>query len=234
MAPVLLAALLLAAPGARAALKPGDRAPAFLLRAAEAGHERDVSLAALLSRGPVVLYFFPAAFTPGCSAEAHQFAAAVPRFQALGASVLGMSEDPIAKLDQFSVSECENKFAVASDPDGRTARAYDATLPLLSGYASRTSYLVAPDGTVLAAYTAMNPDGHVDRMLQALVGWVFEVLQPKLVHKVHGTVVHSAVIDQHRELLRAIERGDGARAERAMKDHLLYLRDVLRMVEERG
>lgn len=73
-----------------------------------------------------------------------------------------------------------------------------------------------------------------NRMLQALVGWVFEVLQPQLVAKVHGTVVQSAVIDQHQALLRAVERGDSARAERAMKDHLLYLRDVLRMVEERG
>lgn len=72
-----------------------------------------------------------------------------------------------------------------------------------------------------------------NRMLQALVGWVFEVLQPQLVTKIHEAVVHSAVIDQHRALLRAIERGDPARAERAMKDHLLYLRDVLRMVEER-
>jgi len=73
-----------------------------------------------------------------------------------------------------------------------------------------------------------------NRMLQALTGWVFEVLQPQLVAKIHGTVVHSAVIEQHQALLRAIERGDSARAERAMKDHLLYLRDVLRMVEERG
>ena len=73
-----------------------------------------------------------------------------------------------------------------------------------------------------------------NRMLQALTGWVFEVLQPQLMAKVHGTVVHSAVVEQHQALLRAIERGDPARAERAMKDHLMYLRDVLRMVEERG
>ncbi len=73
-----------------------------------------------------------------------------------------------------------------------------------------------------------------NRMLQALVGWVFEVLQPQLMAKVHGTVVHSAVVDQHRALLRAVERGDAARAERAMKDHLLYLRDVLRMVDGEG
>lgn len=166
---MLLPALLPAA--ARAALRPGDHAPPFLLRAAEAGKERDVSLGELLGRGPVVLYFFPAAFTPGCTAEAHRFAAATVRFRAMGASVLGLSEDPIGKLDRFSVSECENRFPVASDPDGRTARAYGATLPLLSGYASRTSFLLAPDGTVLAAYTAMSPDGHVERMLAALGDW---------------------------------------------------------------
>jgi DNA-binding FadR family transcriptional regulator len=72
-----------------------------------------------------------------------------------------------------------------------------------------------------------------NRMLQALTGWVFEVLQPQLIAKVHGTIVHSAVVEQHQALLRAVERGDSARAERAMKDHLLYLRDVLRMVGER-
>lgn len=170
-AALLFGATVLGGTAARAALKPGDQAPGFLLRAAQGGKESDLSLAGLLSRGPVVLYFFPAAFTTGCTAEAHAFADAVPRFGAAGATVLGISEDNIAKLDRFSVSECEGRFAVASDPDGRTARAYDATLPLLPGHASRTSYAIAPDGTVLAAYEAMNPDGHVDRMLDAVTAW---------------------------------------------------------------
>ena len=71
-------------------------------------------------------------------------------------------------------------------------------------------------------------------MLQALTGWVFEVVQPSMNEVLHGAIVQSAVVEQHEALLAAIEKGDAARAERAMKDHLLYLRDVLRMVREQG
>ncbi len=168
------AALLLtvvAAGGAQAALPAGSKAPDFRARATLGGKEFDASLAAMLQKGPVVVYFYPAAFTKGCTVEAHDFADAMPRFDHLGAHVLGVSEDKIATLDRFSVSACQSRFPVAADADGSIARAYHATLPVVSGYASRTSYAIAPDGTILAVYSAMDPDGHVSRMLEAVKLW---------------------------------------------------------------
>ncbi len=161
----------LAAGAARAALPPGAKAPEFRARATLGGKEFDASLAAMLRKGPVVVYFYPAAFTSGCTVEAHDFADAMPQFDKLGARVIGVSEDGIAKLDRFSVSACQSRFPVAADADGSIARAYDATLPVMRGYASRTSYAIAPDGTILAAYSAMDPDGHVSRMLDAVKLW---------------------------------------------------------------
>ena len=171
---VLAAGLLLAtlaAGNARAALPAGAKAPDFRARATLGGKEFDASLAAMLRKGPVVVYFYPAAFTSGCTVEAHDFAEAMPEFDRLGAQVLGVSEDKIAKLDRFSVSACQSRFPVAADADGSIAHAYHATLPIVSGYASRTSYAIAPDGTILAAYDAMDPDGHVSRMLDAVKLW---------------------------------------------------------------
>ncbi len=163
---VLALGLGLAAP-ARAALQPGAKAPDFTARATLGGKEYDASLAAMLRQGPVVLYFYPAAFTSGCTVEAHDFAEAMPEFHRLGAQVLGVSEDKIEKLDKFSVSACQSRFPVAAD-GGQVAKAYQATMPILSGYASRTSYAIAPDGTILAVYSAMNPDQHVSKMLDAI------------------------------------------------------------------
>ena len=161
----------LASGGARAALKPGDRAPDFQARATLGGKEFDASLAAMLRKGPVVVYFYPAAFTSGCTVEAHDFADAMPSFAKLGAQVLGVLEDKIATLDRFSVSACQSRFPVAADADGSIAHAYDATLPVVRGYASRTSYAIAPNGTIIAAYNALDPDGHVARMLDAVKRW---------------------------------------------------------------
>ena len=172
--PSLIGAFLLAAAGvlgpvaARAALPVGTKAPDFSAEAALDGKQFPFSLAEALKRGPVVVYFYPAAFTHGCTIEAHDFAAAMPDFQAAGASVIGVSEDKIATLDKFSVSECQGKFPVAADGDGSIAKNYDARLPVLHAYASRTSYVVAPDGTVLESYNAMNPDGHVAKTLAAV------------------------------------------------------------------
>lgn len=166
-----LALAVLAAGGAQAALKPGAKAPDFRARATLGGKEFDASLAAMLQKGPVVVYFYPAAFTAGCTVEAHDFADAVPQFDKLGARVIGVSEDRIATLDRFSVSACQSRFPVAADADGSIARAFDATLPVVRGYANRTSYAIAPDGTILAAYSAMDPDGHVSHMLDAVKLW---------------------------------------------------------------
>src|SRR5437867_13444197 len=131
-----------------AALPDGAKAPDFSTVASLAGKEFKFSLADALKKGPVVLYFYPAAFTPGCTVEAHQFAEATGKFQALGATVIGVSHDPIEKLHRFSVSECRNKFAVASDADGGIMKAYDSALLDRPEYANRTSYVIAPTGDI--------------------------------------------------------------------------------------
>src|SRR3977135_1602759 len=108
------------------ALPDGAKAPDFSTAASLAGKEFKFSLADALKKGPVVLYFYPAAFTPGCTVEAHNFAEATDKFKTLGATVIGVSYDKVDTLNKFSVSECRNKFAVASDPDQKIMKAYDA------------------------------------------------------------------------------------------------------------
>jgi thioredoxin-dependent peroxiredoxin len=157
-----------------AALPDGSKAPPISTQATLAGKEFQFSLADALAKGPVVLYFYPAAFTKGCTVEAHEFAEATEQFHALGATVIGVSHDPIAKLDQFSVSECRNKFAVASDADGSIMKAYDAVLISHPEYANRTSYVIAPNGTIIYSYTAMAPDQHVENTLAAVKKWQSE------------------------------------------------------------
>jgi peroxiredoxin len=164
------AALALALP-ALAALPDGTRAPDINTSATLAGKEFRFSLSDALKQGPVVLYFYPAAFTPGCTVEAHDFAEATEKFHALGATVIGVSHDPIEKLDKFSVSECRNKFAVASDADGSIMKAYDAVLLSHPEYANRTSYVIAPGGNIIYSYTAMNPDKHVENTMTAVKKW---------------------------------------------------------------
>ena len=154
-----------------AALPDGAKAPDFSTQASLAGKEFKFSLADALKKGPVVLYFYPAAFTPGCTVEAHQFAEATAKFQELGATVIGVSHDPIEKLDKFSVSECRNKFAVASDADGGIMKAYDSVLAEHPEYANRTSYVIAPTGAIIYSYTAMNPDQHVANTMAAVKKW---------------------------------------------------------------
>jgi peroxiredoxin len=162
-----LLGVLLAIP-AFAALPDGTQAPDFSTKASLAGKEFQFSLAAALKNGPVVLYFYPAAFTSGCTVEAHNFAEATAKFKELGATVIGVSHDPIAKLDKFSVSECRNKFAVASDADGGIMKAYDSVLADHPEYANRTSYVIAPTGSIIYSYTAMNPDKHVENTMNAV------------------------------------------------------------------
>ncbi|HET7756606.1 MAG TPA: peroxiredoxin [Steroidobacteraceae bacterium] len=154
-----------------AALPDGARAPEFTAQATLAGKEFRFSLADALKKGPVVLYFYPAAFTPGCTTEAHLFAEATAKFHELGATVIGVSHDPIEKLDRFSVSECRNKFAVASDADGAIMKSYDSVLPSHPEYANRTSYVIAPSGEIIYSYTAMNPDQHVANTMAVVKKW---------------------------------------------------------------
>src|SRR5882757_4978789 len=154
-----------------AALKPGAQAPDFTTEATLAGKPFKFSLADALKQGPVVLYFYPAAFTPGCTVEAHEFAEATDKFKALGATVIGVSHDPIEKLNKFSVSECRNKFAVASDADGSVMKNYDAVLPVKPDYANRTSYVIAPTGVIIYSYTDLKPDKHVENTMAAVKKW---------------------------------------------------------------
>ena len=162
---------LLVAGSARAALTPGQTAPAFVAPATLGGKEFRFSLTEALTHGPVVLYFYPAAFTRGCTLEAHAFAAAMDRFKSLGASVVGVSGDDIATLNRFSVSECQSKFPLVADGDRRIMKAYHAVLVPFTSYASRTSYVITPDGNVLYAYSAMSPDRHVENTYNALAVW---------------------------------------------------------------
>jgi len=166
----VMATALVAVP-AFAALSEGTKAPDFTTEASLAGKAFKFSLADALKKGPVVLYFYPAAFTPGCTVEAHEFAEATDKFKALGATVIGVSHDPIDKLNKFSVSECRNKFAVASDADGSVMKNYDAVLPVKPEYANRTSYVIAPTGQIIYAYTDLKPDKHVENTMAAVKKW---------------------------------------------------------------
>jgi peroxiredoxin len=164
-------ALAMGAMHATAALKPGDMAPDFTAPASLGGKVFAFSLAEALKKGPVVLYFYPAAFTEGCTIEAHDFADATDEYHKLGATVIGVSNDDIEKLTRFSVSECRGKFAVAADQDQHIMKSYDAVLKLAPKYANRTSYVIAPDGRILYEYTSLDPDRHVANTLDALRKW---------------------------------------------------------------
>ncbi|MDR0225317.1 MAG: peroxiredoxin [Burkholderiaceae bacterium] len=161
VAPWVAAAL--CSPLAHAALKVGDSAPAFTTQAAVAGKAFDFDMAAALRQGPVVLYFFPKAFTQGCTLEAHAFAEATPRFKAMGATVVGMSHDDIATLKRFSTEACRDQFAVASDPQAQTIRAYDASAAANPQRADRISYVIGQDGKVRFVHEGPDPDEHVQK-----------------------------------------------------------------------
>jgi peroxiredoxin (alkyl hydroperoxide reductase subunit C) len=146
-------------------------APDFVVQAATGGQQTTFHLADALKQGPVVLYFFPAAFTPGCTVEAHEFAEAVPEFYRLGARVIGITAGNIDRLTQFSVSECRSKFPVGADPQARIAEQYAAAWAEHPGYSKRISYVIAPNGRVIMAYTDLNPDQHVARAMDAVKHW---------------------------------------------------------------
>lgn len=164
----VLAALVLPLATAHAALKPGAAAPAFTTEAALGGKSFQFQLSDALARGPVVLYFFPKAFTSGCTVEAHQFAEATERFAALGATVIGVSADNIDTLKRFSVEACRNKFAVAADADAKIIRSYDAQLAALIDMAGRISYVIGRDGKIAFAYQDSDPEAHVTQTLKAV------------------------------------------------------------------
>jgi thioredoxin-dependent peroxiredoxin len=119
----------------------------------------------------VVASSFPAAFSVGCSAEAHEFAEATEKFAALGATVIGVSTDDIDTQVKFSAQACQGKFPVASDSSKTVVKSYDAAMMILPDYANRVSYVIAPDNSIVYNYQSLNPSKHVEKTLAALRDW---------------------------------------------------------------
>ena len=165
-----LAALTLVAGPARAELPVGARAPQFATQGALAGKPFRFDLRAALRRGPVVLYFYPKAFTQGCTLEARAFAEAHDQFAAAGATVIGMSNDDLPTLQRFSTEACRDKFAVGVATP-QIVRAYDVALRRSgapSGMTSRTSYVIAPDGRLRLVHSDLDYRDHVRLTLDAV------------------------------------------------------------------
>ena len=158
-------ALAVAAPSA-AALPQGSRAPDFVTSGALAGKPFRLNLKRELRNGPVVLYFFPKAFTKGCTLEAHAFSEAMPKFRQAGAQVIGMSADDLATLKRFSVEECRNAFPVATSSP-RVIAAYDVRMPL-AAVTNRTSYVIGRDGRIVMVHSDMGWKEHVAKTLAAV------------------------------------------------------------------
>lgn len=168
IASLALPALLWVVP-AQAMLEVGAKAPDFVLPAAQAGNEITFDSAAARRKGPVVLYFYPAAYTSGCSIEAKLFADNMTEFEAAGATVVGVSGDDIEKLKRFSVSHCRGRFPVAADANLKVAKSYDATGAMSAfGYASRVSYVISSDGKVVFAHSDTDPRTHISDTLAAV------------------------------------------------------------------
>lgn len=161
-----------ASPSAFAALSEGAKAPDFKLSAALKGKPFTFSLHDALRKGPVVLYFFPAAFTQGCTIEAHLFAEATDEFQKLGANVVGVTAGNVERVAEFSKSECRDKFAVVADPGAAIAAKYETVMKLPDRKLSeRTSFVIAPDGKILLSFTDMNPQTHIEKTMAAVRAW---------------------------------------------------------------
>ncbi len=168
---------------ALAALEVGDTAPNFEAKASLAGKSFDFSLRDALDEGPVVVYFYPSAYTQGCNIQAHEFAENMDGFTAAGASVIGVSLDSIERLNDFSADPeyCAGKLAVASDTTGAIARSYDLTVregregskdtrgvEIGHGFAERTTFIVTPDGKIAETIGGVSPMENVHKSLEAV------------------------------------------------------------------
>lgn len=151
-----------------AVLKAGDQAPDFSAEAALGGKPFTFRLSEALAKGPVVLYFYPKAFTTGCTIEANAFAEATPRFNALGATVIGVSSDSIETLKRFSVEACRNQFAVAADAQSKVIQAYDAASIFSRSMAARVSYVIDKSGRIAFTHDSMSPEGHITETLKVI------------------------------------------------------------------
>lgn len=167
-----------------AALKVADKAPDFSARASLAGKEFNFSLQQALKKGPAVVYFYPSAYTKGCDLEAHTFAQEKDKFDAAGATVIGVSADSIARLDAFSADPdyCAGKFPVASDQDGKIATSYKLTVTTAKAgmkdvrgseighdFIERVTFVIGKDHTIIATLSSsedkLSPDQHVEKAL---------------------------------------------------------------------
>ena len=181
--PALLLSSLVALP-ALAALERGAKAPDFTAKASLAGKSFDFSLKDALKKGPVVVYFYPSAYTKGCNLQAHEFAVNKDKFDAAGATIIGVSQDSIARLNEFSADPeyCASRFPVASDPGGAIARAYGLAISAGSAddkdtrgagighdFTARVTFVVAPDSGIVARFSSaddkISPVDHVTRSL---------------------------------------------------------------------
>lgn len=170
-------------------LAKGDVAPIFKAQASLAGKEFDFSLKKSLSKGPVVVYFYPSAYTGGCDAEAHAFAEQKDKFTAAGTTIIGVSGDDIQRLNTFSADPnyCAGKFAVASDANGKIAESYGLVMSppklgmkdvrgmeLNHGFIPRTTYVIGKDGKVIAVFSSatdhISPTDHVEKSLAIVKG----------------------------------------------------------------
>lgn len=154
-------------------LTVGTVAPAIATKAAQGGAETTYKLSEALKKGPAVVYFYPKSFTAGCTEEAHLFAEAMPEFEMLGASVIGISADTIETQREFSRTACRDKFPVGADPDGKIIKAYDvlAWTEGRSIFASRTSYVITPDGKIAWVLTAGDAGSHIQSALAFVKAW---------------------------------------------------------------
>jgi peroxiredoxin Q/BCP len=170
-------------------LSKGNAAPVFTAQASLAGSEFNFSLKKALSRGPVVVYFYPSAYTGGCDAEAHAFAELKDKFTTAGATIIGVSADDIKRLNAFSSdpSYCAGKFPVASDPEGKIAATYGLTIggarpgikdvrgmDLTHGFIPRTTFVIGKDGKVVAVFSSqtdhISATDHVEKSLAIVKG----------------------------------------------------------------
>ena len=156
-----------------AELTVGTIAPAFSTKAARGGTDLTFKLSEALKKGPVVVYFYPKSFTSVCTEEAHLFAEAMPEFETLGASVIGISADTIETQREFSRTACRDKFPVAADPHGKIIKDYDvvAWKDGDSIFANRTSYVITPDGKIASVLTASGAGGHIQSALKSVKAW---------------------------------------------------------------
>jgi peroxiredoxin len=167
IAMMLAASLALVAQPLSAALPVGARAPDFRTMGALAGKPFRLHLSEQLKSGPVVLYFFPKAFTEGCTLETKAFADAMPKFRAAGARVIGMSADDLPTLKRFSTEACRSRFPVATASPA-TVKAYDVVLKMKPELTDRTSYVIGTDGRIKMVHSELDWKDHVSKTLAAV------------------------------------------------------------------